>query len=213
MKTRTSTEIFRYWQSLCENGRIPSREHLDPGAIRDVLPDVFILEPTDADSGRTMSPRFRLAGTRLCALFVRELRGTGFDTLWSAADMQALNDVTRRVQRAGEPAVIQASGMTGGGERLATELVLLPLTSRSGRLDRIFGSLAPTSRPTWIGAHPLPFLSINHVDFLQRDTPVGDVAVRTTVSRTVTSAQRPTAFHQALSRVMHLSVFDGGKGH
>ncbi|WP_162242456.1 PAS domain-containing protein [Rhizobium sp. Leaf371] len=211
MKTRTSTDIFRYWQSLREKGRTPSRDQLDPGAIRDALPDVFILEQAEADQGRTESPRFRLAGTRLCALFVRELRGARLDSLWSAADMQDLAAVTRRVMLSGEPAVLQASGIADG-ERLAAELVLLPLLSRGGRHDRIFGSLTPISRPAWIGARPLPFLSIDRVAFPDRDLPVRNVAVRATVSRTFAAPTRDTALRQALSRVMHLSVMDGGKG-
>lgn len=211
MMMRTSTEIFRYWQSLRRNGRTPSRDQLDPGAIRHALPDVFILEETETTASRMASPRFRLAGTRLCALFVRELRGARLDSLWSASDMADVSDIAHRVLAAGEPAVLQASSTTGDGERLATEMLLLPLRSSDGRNDRIFGSLTPVSRPVWIGAHPLPFLSLERVSFPDRDAPVSEVTARTTVSRSFASQTRDTALRQVIARVMHLSVLDGGK--
>ncbi|TCQ04852.1 hypothetical protein C8J34_108173 [Rhizobium sp. PP-F2F-G36] len=212
MKTRTSADIFRYWQSLRSNGRIPCRDQLDPGAIRHALPDVFILEEAEATHGRVDSPRFRLAGTRLCSLFVRELRGARLDSLWSASDMEELSAVTHRVMLAGEPAVITASGTTAQGEQLDMELVLLPLRSRDGRTDRIFGSLTPLSRPVWIGARPLPFLSLDHINYPDRNAPVAEVAVRASVARSFASQTRDSALRQVIARVMHLSVMDGGKG-
>lgn len=212
MKTRTSADIFRYWQSLRSNGRIPSRDQLDPGAIRHALPDVFILEDVETTRGRVASPRFRLAGTRLCSLFVRELRGARLDSLWSSADMEALSAVTGRVMLAGEPALIAASGTTAQGDHLAIELVLLPLRSGDGGNDRIFGSLTPVSRPVWIGAQPLPFLSLDHAEFPDRDAVVTEISPRVAVARSFASQTRDSALRQVLARVMHLSVMDGGKG-
>src|SRR3979411_214660 len=52
--------------------RAPERGDIEPGAIRNVLGDSFIIAyDPEADHP------FRLAGTRVCALFGRELKGEG----------------------------------------------------------------------------------------------------------------------------------------
>ena len=67
----------------------PERADIEPGAIRQVLGDTFVLEV----DGRASHP-FRIAGTRLCALFGRELKGESFIKLWqrSGPDRAARTD-------------------------------------------------------------------------------------------------------------------------
>ena len=57
----------------------PERTEIEPGAIRGVLADAFILA-LDRGSGHPI----RLAGTRLCALFGREIKGKSFLDLWTS---------------------------------------------------------------------------------------------------------------------------------
>ncbi|MEJ1934798.1 PAS domain-containing protein, partial [Nostoc sp. NIES-2111] len=70
MKHPASRTLFSYWDTLRGERTAPERSELDPGAIRNILADTFILE---VDAGQTFP--FRLAGTRVCALYGRDLKG------------------------------------------------------------------------------------------------------------------------------------------
>ncbi|HEY0354137.1 MAG TPA: PAS domain-containing protein, partial [Enterovirga sp.] len=64
MKHATSRMLFSYWDSLRGERAAPERSDVEPGAIRHILADTFILG-IDGEAGAT----FRLAGTRCSALF------------------------------------------------------------------------------------------------------------------------------------------------
>ncbi|MGB9364875.1 MAG: PAS domain-containing protein, partial [Xanthobacteraceae bacterium] len=66
MKQASSRELFGYWAARRGARAAPERGEIEPSAIRRALGDVFILE-FDRRSGHP----FRLAGTRVCALFGR----------------------------------------------------------------------------------------------------------------------------------------------
>ena len=74
MKHATTRMIFSYWDSLRGERSAPERGEIEPGEIRHVLADTFVLEVAPE---RIAS--IRLAGTRICAFFGRELRGEAFD--------------------------------------------------------------------------------------------------------------------------------------
>src|SRR5436190_23143037 len=78
MKHATTREVFAYWDN-CRGGRLaPDRSDIEPGAIRNVLSDTFILT-SDHKAGHP----FRLAGTRLCAVMGCDLKGEPFADLSS----------------------------------------------------------------------------------------------------------------------------------
>jgi hypothetical protein len=77
MKLATTLELFAYWNRARAGKLAPDRADIDPGAIRRALGDTFILA-----FERPNGHRFRLAGTRVCALFGQELKGQSFLTLW-----------------------------------------------------------------------------------------------------------------------------------
>ena len=79
MKHAASRELYAYWEERRGRRAAPERAEIEPGAIRGALSDAFILS-LDAARGHPL----RLAGTRVCALFDRELRGEPFLRLWAA---------------------------------------------------------------------------------------------------------------------------------
>jgi hypothetical protein len=79
MKHAASRELYAYWEERRGRRAAPERAEIEPGAIRGALSDAFILS-LDAARGHPV----RLAGTRVCALFGRELRGEPFLRLWAA---------------------------------------------------------------------------------------------------------------------------------
>ena len=69
MKHPSSRDLYAYWNERRGSRLAPERADIEPSAIRQVLGDTFVLA---ADS--VAQHPFRLAGTRLCALFGRELK-------------------------------------------------------------------------------------------------------------------------------------------
>src|SRR5579863_8728603 len=88
MKHAASRELYAYWQERRGEHSAPQRAEIEPGAIRQVLSDTFILA-LDGGAGHP----FRLAGTRICALFGRELKGGSFIGLWAAASQPIVSDL------------------------------------------------------------------------------------------------------------------------
>ena len=69
MKHQATRDLYAYWQQLRRGRTAPDRSEIEPADIRHLLGHTFILEVV---SRREF--RFRLAGTRVCALFGREMK-------------------------------------------------------------------------------------------------------------------------------------------
>ena len=101
----------------------------------------------------------RLAGTRLCALFGREIKGELFLDFWasSSADHgRSCVDSFRRMHRHGRG----GHGQNEAGEVVELELLLLPLGVRRPSFARAIGVLAPLKVPAWLGATPIGPLTL-----------------------------------------------------
>ena len=146
VKLATSQELYSYWNLLRGARRAPERSQIDPGAIRGVLADTFILE---IDAPRRYP--LRISGARTNALFLRELRGAAFLDLWQEADQREIAAVLSIV--AGE-AVAVVAGVSAAPEGLRPvelELLLLPLRHRGDTHSRVLGACSPAFLPSWIG--------------------------------------------------------------
>lgn len=208
MRSKASAEIFSYWNDLRGHGEAPSREQIEPAHIRSVLADLFILEAReDGDI------RFRLAGTRICSLFARELRGSRFDALWAGEQAGKVDSILNNVLVQKLPVMMSAMALAGRSERLPVEVVLLPLRSGGEKVDRIIGALAPLARPLWLDATPADYLEMSGLRVLDvtgtepflQNRP--DAALPPVPSRPASQN-----FGTAIRRVLHLTVFDGGRG-
>jgi hypothetical protein len=151
MKHSSSRELFAYWES-CRGARLaPDRADIEPGAIRRVLGDSFILA-YDSAGGHP----FRLAGTRVCALFGGELKGDGFLELWADSARDTAGELIAAIAEDIVGVVASVSGHNVDGVKLQLELLLLPLTQSGGKMPpRIIGTLAPMQMPYWIGVNPI----------------------------------------------------------
>jgi hypothetical protein len=161
MKHASSRELFGYWTARRGTRPAPERSEIEPAAIRRALGDVFILA-VDRCAGHP----FRLAGTRVCALFGRELRGQSFLELWDAASRTALADLLNGVSEDSVGAVASLSARTAEGWAQGLELLVLPLRQRGETQARLIGVLAPFSVPFWLGAARLDGLTLGTVRHL-----------------------------------------------
>ena len=150
MKNPSTRLVFDYWDTLRGERSAPERGEIEPGALRHALADTFVLE------NEPIGPVFRLAGTRLCALFGRELRGRAFTALWP--DVEAQGDMRRLVQTVMDEAAGAVAGLTAqtqNGASVHLELLLLPLRYRGRTHARILGALSPALSPEWLGLDTL----------------------------------------------------------
>jgi hypothetical protein len=158
MRHKNSIEIFNYWDEIRGSHDAPLRSQVEPAVVSRVLSELFILEATASDM-----PRFRLAGTRICSIFGRELREESFATLWAGSQPDDPVRIANGVMAHAVPALINATGYSISGRHLAFEVVMMPLrSSRDGEsCDRLLGCLSPALNSTWLGGEPLEFLALD----------------------------------------------------
>ncbi|HEX8164221.1 MAG TPA: PAS domain-containing protein [Beijerinckiaceae bacterium] len=161
MKHATTRMIFAYWDALRGERSAPDRGEIEPGEIRNVLADTFLLEVAPERTAM-----IRLAGTRICAFFGRELRGEAFEGLWRE---EAAEDVRRSIDIVVEEAAGCVAGLTAEtaeGAALGFEMILLPLRHRGKPQTRILGALSPAVIPPWLGLHPVASLTTSSLRVL-----------------------------------------------
>ncbi|MEA2937855.1 MAG: hypothetical protein QOC56_1359 [Alphaproteobacteria bacterium] len=165
MKQSSTRELFDYWNTRRGLRPAPDRADIEPGAIRRVLADTFIL----AFDARGDHP-FRIAGTRVCAAFGRELKGEAFVRIWSEASRATVRDLLAVVGNEAVAAVASARGINAEGVALELELLMLPLGHR-GRTDaRVLGALVPSQMPYWFGISMITELTLGTLRYLAPGT-------------------------------------------
>lgn len=202
-------ELYQYWNRLRRDRPAPTRVEIEPADIRGLLADTFILEMDSRDNAI-----FRLAGTRLCALFGRELKGFAFLSLWRERDTRAIGRLVRGVVADKSIVVVSFEGVTAKNRFTAFELVLLPL---DGGVDnpRLLGAVFAFDKPYWLGAEPLVELRIGALRVIdpERDhvfldnRPSIDVPALAPDDATLAVPSEAAP----LRKVRHLVVLDGGR--
>jgi hypothetical protein len=161
MKHSASRDLFAHWNERRGARALPERGEIEPAAIRAALGDTFILGAEPAED-----LRFRLAGTRVCALFGRELKDEPFTALWDAGHHMAIRRLLAAVGGDEIGAVAGARARTPEGFSCDLELLLLPLRHRGWSGRRMLGALAPLAVPVWLGASRLEPLSLGSLRYL-----------------------------------------------
>jgi hypothetical protein len=197
MKHAATRDLYCYWDSLRGARTAPERVDIDPGAIRRILGDTFIVE---VDELRTYP--FRLAGTRLCAMMGHELRGWSLLDNWIDGDRREIERLLAAVSDDLAAVVVGVDATSNQGHSLELELLMLPLRHRGKTHSRILGSLTPAETPYWIGICPLNRLSIHSIRILW---PSGRDALSV-------APKSSSVLPEGVRRVGHLTIVDGGKG-
>jgi len=138
MKHPSSRTFFTYWDNKRGQAQAPDRSDIEPSDIRELLGDVFVLSADEA-----AGYPFRVAGTRLCALFGRDLKSAGFSALFLTEARQQIEDIISIVAADMLPAVAGISATSGHGVTTYLELLLLPFNARTHEPISLTGLLAP----------------------------------------------------------------------
>jgi hypothetical protein len=152
-------QLIEYWNERRGRRLAPERADIEPNDIRGVLADSFLLS-FDPSRGH----RFRFAGTRICALFRRELKGEGFLDLWSAMNRNDMRALLAAVADRSVGVIATAAAMGAADERLTLYLLLLPLSNPAQTNACLLGALIPSEPPLWLGSHTLsdPMVENHH---------------------------------------------------
>jgi hypothetical protein len=138
MKHPSSRAFYAYWNSQRGTARAPERSEIEPHALREHLGDIFVLA-YDAPSGYP----FRVAGTRVCALFGRDMKNASFPALFGPGSRGEIEEVISAVAEETLPAIAGVTAATPGGGRAHLELLLLPFQARAHMPISLTGLLAP----------------------------------------------------------------------
>lgn len=207
MQQEGTVTLFQYWNRLRDGRPAPLRSEIEPADIKTLLADTFILE---ADSrGEAV---FRLAGTRLCAVYGRELKGFSFPSLWRTHDYRAMTRLLNGVFRDATVAVITYAGITARESRATFEMMILPL-DLGHESKRSLGVVTACDHPYWLGADPVVDAEITGIQVIDPDqTPLmlknrPPIEVPPPLSAENVPSLRPL---QTPRRVRHLLVLEGG---
>ncbi len=193
MKHPSNRELFAYWNKQRNDRLAPERGDIDPAAIRQVLGDTFVLA-----ANSVANHPFRLAGTRLCALFGRELKTESFVKLWDKSSQTAMRELIAVVMEEKVGVVASVTGATASDAVLSInlELMLLPLAHESRAEARVLGAMAPMTAPYWLSAKSIGPLTLGM--FRHVGPAVEQVA--------------PPRIVAAAGRIRHgLTVYEGGR--
>ena len=173
MKLAAGQELYAYWTKLRGARRAPERNEIDPGAIRGVLADTFILEVDPA-----LGYPIRIAGSRTSSFFLRELRGAPFLDLWRGPDCPEILDILASVADDASPMLAGVSARPHGMPAVEFELLLLPLRHHGDTHARILGCCTPKASPQWLGLLPVISFGLLSLRVLDAATMTGSSAHR-----------------------------------
>jgi hypothetical protein len=161
MKHPSISRLFEYWNERRGRRRLPLREDIEPEAIRCVLADTFIL---------SLAPRaghpIRVAGTRVCASFGREIKGEAFLNAFCPEAREEMSDLITILADESVGIVASASEQTSEDRAAHFELLLLPLSLNGGGAARMMGALVSNDPPVWPRTHGLTNLALGNYRFV-----------------------------------------------
>lgn len=150
MKHQSTHAVHAYWNQMRGHRAAPERADIDPAAIRHALGDTFMLAADFVDE-----LRFRLAGTRVCALFCREIKGEAFAAPWSEDSLESIETLLASVTDEKLGVVAGVTARTEDGDDADLEMLLLPIAHVGHARVRALGVLAPVVPPYWLGERPV----------------------------------------------------------
>lgn len=209
MQQEPTRVLFQYWNRLRDGRAAPKRSEVEPADIRSLLADTFILE-----SDMRGEAVFRLAGTRLCATYGRELKGYSFPSIWRGKDQRMLSRLLLGVFTDRSVATIDYTGISQRGRSMKFEMLLLPLDA-GAESARSLGISTALEGAYWLGSDPIVDADVAGVRVF--DPEREPLFLKTRPSLPIA----PESYSQAAQivgagamqqprRVKHLLVMDGG---
>ena len=132
---RAHEELFAYWASRREAGRLPCRANIHPAHFKRLLPTISLVD-VSAEAPRY---RLRLAGTGLYSVYGREITGRTLEEIYSTSAAEYWRGELDRVVKDRRPAVGVHSLSWRGAGHISILWIRLPLASNGTDVDMILG--------------------------------------------------------------------------
>ncbi len=131
-------EFYAYWLSLGACDRLPTRQDIDPQAIKKLLPNLFMIDI----SGTAPDYRFtyRLAGTEIVRTYGIEFTGLTPEEAFPGRAEELIAHY-RDVVNIGKPAYYAYQAPIPGREYLDVERLICPLGTGGDKVEILIGVL------------------------------------------------------------------------
>jgi hypothetical protein len=139
---RAHEELFAYWASRRDHGRLPGRRQIDPTEFKRHLPTISLIDVHTYAGGEGAAPRdyrLRLAGTGLFGVYGREITGMSLDKVYDAESVAYWRKHLDTVVEERRPAVGFHSMAWRGAPHLSLLWLRLPLAGNGRDVDMILG--------------------------------------------------------------------------
>jgi len=163
LRLSTTKGLFAHWDRLRGERAAPTRGDIDPAHLRNFLSDVFMLDAQPWQEGR-----IRLAGTRICELFGRELKGQRLPELWFESERAEITRLIGAVTGGMHGLVASLTGETSQGRELDLEMLLLPVRPNASSQCGAIGSFAALALPPWFGVDSITSVSTRTIRMIER---------------------------------------------
>jgi hypothetical protein len=161
---QTSRQLYAYWNRVRNGRAAPRRFEIEPARIAPLLPETFI-----AECEGPFSYRFRLAGTRICEQFGRELRGADLLGLFEAKDRHVFSSLLRHVISDAAVGQLLFAADSDANRRASFELLVMPLIHTGTAINRLLGAISAIEPPFWLGSAPLIRLELADMHLIWPD--------------------------------------------
>ena len=108
-----------------------------------------------------------LAGTRICELFGRELKGQRLPELWFESERAEITRLIGAVTGGMHGLVASLTGETSQGRELDLEMLLLPVRPNASSQCGAIGSFAASALPSWFGQDAITALSTRTIRMIE----------------------------------------------
>ena len=141
-------QLYAYWRAKRKNGRLPSRNDIDPLAFPALLPGIFLVDVIRTPASETLGFRFRLAGTAHLEINQIEITGLTVEEAFSADHGRQARAAYEEVVATRTPKFFHgARAAVAGRSHWVFDRLLLPLASDGETVDMLLGHLrAQTAR-------------------------------------------------------------------
>lgn len=133
---RSHEELFAYWASLRQAGRIPGRADIRPEDFKRLLPSVSLI---DVVGGPRRDYRLRLAGTGLYTVYGREITGRALGDVYGGKAADYWRNELDKVVEERRPGVGCHSLSWRGAGHMSLLWLRLPLATDGMNVDMILG--------------------------------------------------------------------------
>lgn len=133
---RAHEEMFAYWASRRQGGRLPSRASIQPDHFKRHLPTTSLI---DVLSGETLDYRLRLAGTGLYGVYGREITGRKLEDVYAAPAAAYWRSELDKIVQGRRPGVGVHNLAWRGASHLSILWLRLPLAGNGVDVDMILG--------------------------------------------------------------------------